>query len=134
MQGQAKGLDRAFQTFEQVDRHQALQGLLTVCLTKSALSPLHIGVIHGFVLGHSARQYVTHRRIHRQTQARELLENFIEANDPGMLCQRRLKRQGFITGRKTTDILGVVEGLNMPTRAGNGDAIEQSEEVEIQGR
>ena len=43
-----------------------------------------------------------------------------------------MERQGFETFREVADVLGVVEGLNVLARPGNGHAVQQLEKIEVQ--
>ena len=43
-----------------------------------------------------------------------------------------MERQWLAALGKLADVLGVVEGLDVLVRAGDGDAVEQLEEVEVQ--
>ena len=43
-----------------------------------------------------------------------------------------MERQWLAALGKLADVLGVVEGLDVLARAGDGDAVEQLEEVEVQ--
>ena len=57
LERQAEGLNRTFQTLEQVGRHQCLQALFAVDLFKLAF-PCNLSVIHLFVLLESTGQDV----------------------------------------------------------------------------
>src|SRR5699024_3124729 len=67
LEGKAEGVDRAFQTLEQIDAHQAANALLSSCLGKSIFSL----VIQIGVLLHAAGQNVVGWSIDAQCQAEQ---------------------------------------------------------------
>ena len=62
-----------------------------------------------------------------------MVEDIIEPDDVAAVGERAVKREGLEAGGKGADVAGVVERLDMLARAGDGDAVEQFEEVEVEG-
>src|SRR5690606_2355649 len=122
--GEAEGLNGAFQTLEQVDRHQCLKTFLPVYLTELSTTTGHLGVIQLFVLLQTAGQNVADRGVYSEFEQRELLENLVEAGGTAHLGQRAVIGQALEPFWEVTDVLGVVEGLNVLARTGNGDTVQ----------
>jgi hypothetical protein len=91
LERQTEGFDRAFQALEQVGGHQRLQAFFAVSLFELASAAFHLGVVKRFVLFQATGQDVADRRIHRELELRQPVEDFIEADDVGTVRQRAVK-------------------------------------------
>ena len=77
-------------------------------------------------------KHIAQRRVDRQRQRRELLEDLVERRHVGQVGQRLHGRIGWLALGERTDVGGVVERLDVLTGAGDGHRIEQLEEVKVQ--
>jgi hypothetical protein len=109
-----------------------LQAALAVGLLERAASAGGLGVVEGLVLGQSARQDVIDRRIDGQFEAGQLPEDVVEADDVRAMGEVAVDGYGRPPLGEAADLGGVVEGLDVAAGAGDGDAVEQLEEVEVQ--
>src|SRR5690606_14180935 len=131
-QGEPEGFNGAFQALEQVGGHQRLQAAFAVSLSQLASATLNLGVVDIFVLAHAAGQDVADGRVDGELQDRELGEDLVEVDNVGPRGDCAVERQRLAALREGTDVRGVVERLDVLARAGDGDRIEQLEEVEVE--
>ena len=128
----AECLDRALQTFEQVDRHQGLQALLSAGHAEVAAGGAPLDGIHVDVLLHLAGEDVGQRGVDGEVEDLELLEDLVERRRLRQVRERLADRLGLQSAREGTDVSGVVERLDVLAGAGDGDGVKELEEVEVQ--
>ena len=75
---------------------------------------------------------VGERRIDGERQGAEAVEDFIETDDVLAVGELAVERQRLESLGEFADVLGVVEGLDVAARAGDGDAVQQFEKIEVE--
>ncbi len=65
-EGETKGLDRAFEAFEQIDRHQRLDAFFAASLLEVPVALFFVGVVERLILRETAGLHVTQGSIDRQ--------------------------------------------------------------------
>ena len=74
-------MDRAFQPFEKVGRHQCLQTFLAVGLLQCAFTAVDLCVVEVFVFFQPTGLDIIDRSVDRHFQVAQLGEYFVEPND-----------------------------------------------------
>ena len=125
--------NRTFQALEEIDRHQRPEALLAVGLPSLPRPPsTSVSYISSY-FGMPAREDVAQRGIDAKLQHRSCVEDLVEADDiRAGLSAGSGRRAAFGAAGKRADLLHVVEGLDVPARAGDGDRVEQFEEIEVE--
>ena len=109
-----------------------MQTALAVSLTQLATPPFDLGVIDFFILPKAAWKDVADGCVNGQLEDRELFKDLVQPHHIVTMGDRAMVGQWFPALREFTDVLGVVEGLDMLARAGNRDSVEKLEKVEIE--
>ena len=132
LQGESERLHRAFETLEQIYRHQGLNALLSSALLEITRATCAFGIIQPLVFVKAAGLDVADRRIHGELHQRELIEDFIEADDIAAMGELAVEGDRLEAFREGADVLGIVKCLNVSARAGDGDAVQQLKKVEVE--
>ena len=125
-------MHRAFQAFEQIDRHQRLNAFFASRLFEVAVPNVLVGIVKLFVFREATRLHVAERRIHRQREPGQPLEDLVEADDILALRELAMKRERLQPLWKGANVFGVVVGLDVPPRARNRHAVEHLKKVEVE--
>ena len=126
--GEAERMDRALESFQQVDVHQTLDALFTVGLTEKGVT--HISSVLFFILLLPAGKNIFRWGIDAQVELGEQLVYFIVVDGSVLLGKRRADGNRFQACWKVSNRGCIVVFLNVFPGAGDGDAVEQFEEVE----
>ena len=126
--GETERMDRALESFQQVDVHQTLDALFTVGLTEKGVT--HISSVLFFILLLPAGKNIFRGGIDAQVELGEQLVYFIVVDGSILLGKRRTDGDRFQTCRKVSNCGSIIIFLNVLSGAGDGDAVEQFEEVE----
>ena len=90
-QGEPKSLNRAFQTLEQIGRHQCLQASLAVRLLQLPFATFHLRVVQVFIFFEPTGQDVADRGVNGELEQRELFKDLIKAHDIRAAGQWRME-------------------------------------------
>lgn len=112
-QGEPKGFNRTFQPLEQIGCHESLKAPLPIRLAQLAAPALDLGVVDLFVFAQSTRQDVADRGVNGEFEHRQVAEDVIEPEHVGLVGDRALMRQRLSALRELSDVLRVVEGLDV---------------------
>ena len=84
------------------------------------------------VFFHSARQNKVGRRVNRQIQKHQLLENLVVVDGILQIRQMWAQRDGLQARRECADVACVIVFLNVLAGTGNRDTVQQLKKVEVQ--
>ena len=121
-------MDRALQTFEQVDTHEAADAFFTPALGQTVA--LVVGQLA--VFGDLAWENVFGGRIDLQREQHQLLIDFVVVDCTRQIGQMRAKGDGLPALWELADFRSVIKLLNMLAGARNCDAVKHFKEVKIQ--
>ena len=113
-EGEAEGVDGAFEPLEEVHGHERLEALLAVALLEPSATGLHVGVVERLVFGEAAWEDIANGCIDGHLQDRKLVEDVIEAHDVAPVGEGAVIGQRLEAVGEVADVLGVVEGGDVP--------------------
>ena len=130
--GEPEGVDGAFQPLEEVGRHQLLQTRLSPGLAEIRAAIARGDGVEILVLASPIREHIGQRSVDGQGKRLKLLEDLVEIRHIRQVREGLADREGCEPLGERADFSGVVERLDVFAGAGDGDRIEQFEEIEVE--
>ena len=123
LEGQPKGMHRAFEPFEQVHGHERLNALLASGLPEVPVANLVTRIIQLLIFRQSARLHVAKRRIHGQREHAQPFEDLVETDDVLSVGELAVEGKRFQLLRESADVRGIVVGLDVAAGTRNRHAV-----------